>query len=57
MKFAIYFGAFLGGIIGGYIPVLLFHASAMSMTSLVWGSVGTIVGLIIAIKIMRHLGY
>jgi hypothetical protein len=57
MKAAIYAGATVGGIIGGYIPVIFQHASALSMSSLVWGSVGTIVGLWAGYKIARYLGY
>ncbi|HSX28327.1 MAG TPA: hypothetical protein VLF60_02660 [Candidatus Saccharimonadales bacterium] len=56
MKLAIYGGATLGGLIGGYVPVLLFHASALGMSSLVWGSVGTLVGLIAGIKAGKYLG-
>jgi hypothetical protein len=57
MKAAIYAGATVGGIIGGYIPVIFQHASALSMSSLAWGSVGTIVGLWAGYKIARYLGY
>lgn len=57
MKLAIYFGAFLGGLIGGYVPVLFWHTGVLSMSSILWGSVGTIIGLVIAIKIVRYLRY
>ena len=57
MKWIIYGGATLGGLLGGYIPVWLGHVSAFSMTSLVWGSVGTLAGLVIGIKIGKSLGY
>jgi hypothetical protein len=57
MKFAIYVGATIGGVLGGYIPVWFFHASVLSMSSLLWGSAGTIVGLVVTIKAIKYLGY
>lgn len=57
MKWVIYGGATLGGLIGGYVPVWFWHASVLSMTSLVSGSIGTLVGLIAAIKVGKSLGY
>jgi hypothetical protein len=43
-KLTIYIGLTVGGIVGGYLPVLLFHASAFSVLSLVLGLVGCVVG-------------
>ncbi len=44
-KLTIYIGLMIGGIIGGYLPVVLFHVSSFSWVSLVCGFVGCIVGL------------
>jgi hypothetical protein len=57
MKFAIYVGAAIGGVLGGYIPVWFFHANMLSMASLLWGSAGTIIGLVVTIKAMKYFGY
>ncbi len=43
-KLTIYIGLTIGGIIGGYLPVVLFRASAFSWLSLICGFVGCIVG-------------
>jgi hypothetical protein len=45
MKLMIYVGASIGGLIGGYIPVLFWHAGALSGWSLVGGLIGTIAGI------------
>ena len=57
MKASIYIGATIGGLIGGYVPVIAWHASAFGMASLVWGSVGALVGLVAGIKVGKYLGY
>jgi uncharacterized membrane protein YeaQ/YmgE (transglycosylase-associated protein family) len=44
-KLTIYIGLTIGGIIGGYLPVVLFNVSSFSWVSLVCGFVGCIVGL------------
>ena len=44
-KLTLYIGLMMGGIIGGYLPVVLFHVSGFSWVSLVCGFVGCIVGL------------
>ena len=44
-KLTIYIGLTIGGIIGGYLPVVLFNVSAFSWLSLVCGFVGCIVGV------------
>ena len=43
-KLTIYIGLTIGGIIGGYLPVALFHVSSFSWTSLICGFVGCVVG-------------
>jgi len=44
-KLTIYAGLTIGGIIGGYLPVVLFRVGALSLVSLICGFVGGIVGL------------
>jgi hypothetical protein len=44
-KLTIYIGLTIGGIIGGYLPVVLLHVSAFSWVSLVCGFVGCFVGV------------
>ena len=43
-KTTIYIGLTIGGIIGGYLPVVLFHVSAFSLVSLVCGFLGCVAG-------------
>jgi hypothetical protein len=43
-KLTIYIGLTIGGIIGGYLPVALFHVSGLSWVSLVCGFVGLWLG-------------
>ncbi|HEV2412962.1 MAG TPA: hypothetical protein VGS28_04150 [Candidatus Saccharimonadales bacterium] len=57
MKWSIYITATVVGLLAGYIPVLFFHASAFGMASLVWGSIGTIAGIWVGVKVGRALGY
>jgi len=57
MKASIYTSATVIGLIAGYIPVILFHDSAFGWVSLIWGSVGTLAGIWIGIKIGHALGY
>jgi hypothetical protein len=44
MKFAIYSGAFLGGIIGAYLPGL-WHAGEFSFWGIIGGFIGTLAGV------------
>jgi len=44
-KLTIAIGLTLGGIIGGYLPVVLFHVSTFSWASLVCGFLGCLAGL------------
>jgi hypothetical protein len=44
-KGVISFGAFIGSIVGGYAPCMLFHASAFSAVSIVGGFVGALAGI------------
>lgn len=45
MKLLLYIGAAVGGMIGGYLPVLFGDTSMLSGWSLLGGFIGTIVGL------------
>ncbi len=44
-KTVIYMGLTIGGVVGGYVPVVLFHVSAFSILSIVFGFIGCLVGL------------
>jgi hypothetical protein len=57
MKWAIYIGAGIGGIIGGYVPVMFWGADALDISSLLGGFVGTIVGLWAGYKIGKMLDF
>lgn len=46
-------GMFVGSIIGGYIPVL-FGASILSFTSLIGNTIGAVVGIFIAYKLVNN---
>lgn len=51
----IYAGITLGGLVGGYLPVILFHASAFGAASIIGGIVGGFVGLWAGFKIYQSL--
>jgi hypothetical protein len=55
MKMIIYVSIFVCGIIGSYLPVLLFGAGVFDMISLVGGVVGSIAGVFIGYKIGQTL--
>jgi uncharacterized membrane protein YeaQ/YmgE (transglycosylase-associated protein family) len=44
-KMTMYLGVFVGGTIGGYLPVTLLHVGWFSWESIVFGFVGSAVGL------------
>lgn len=46
----------VGGIVGSYIPVILFHSSAFSIASIVWGGIGSLAGIWLAVKLNSY-GY
>ena len=52
-KYAVMLGMTAGSIIGGYAPVL-FGISALSYFSLITGSVGSIIGIVIAYKLSQY---
>jgi MFS family permease len=55
-KLTIYIGLMIGGIIGGYLPVVLFHVSSFSWVSLICGFVGCIVGAWLGWKLTLWIG-
>lgn len=52
-KRIIYFGMFIGGLIGGYLPSLLWGASTFSFSALFGNAIGAIAGIYIAFKLSR----
>jgi hypothetical protein len=55
-KLTIYIGLTIGGIVGAYLPVVLFHVSGLSLVSLVGGFVGAIVGAWLGWKLTLWIG-
>jgi hypothetical protein len=55
MKLMIYVGASIGGLVGGYLPILLLHADALSGWSLLSGFVGTMLGLWAGYKVSQMM--
>ncbi|MBU0964068.1 hypothetical protein KKC06_03455 [Patescibacteria group bacterium] len=54
-KFVIYIFIFIGGTIGGYIP-LLWHDSFFSFWSVILSTVGGLVGVFVGYKINQRIG-
>jgi uncharacterized membrane protein YeaQ/YmgE (transglycosylase-associated protein family) len=54
-KMIVYAGATVGSLLGAYLPVMLFHASALGIMSLVGGTVGAFVGLWVGYKGYQYL--
>ncbi len=52
-KKTIYLGMFIGGLIGGYAPSLLWGAGTFSFSALLGNAIGAIVGIYIAFKLTR----
>ena len=52
-KRTIYLGMFIGGLLGGYVPVFLWSVSTFSMSSLFGNALGAIIGIYIAFKLTR----
>lgn len=52
-KRMIYLGMFLGGLLGGYLPSILWGASMFSMSTLFGNALGAIIGIYIAFKFTR----
>ena len=54
-KTVIFIGVIVGSIVGAYIPVLLFHVSALSLLSLVMGFVGAVAGAWLGWKLTQWI--
>jgi hypothetical protein len=54
-KTIVYAGVTVGGLIGGYVPVLLFHVSDLSLASIACGFAGAFLGLWVGYRIFRLL--
>jgi hypothetical protein len=52
-KKTIYLGMFVGGLIGGYIPSLVWGASVFSFSSLLGNAVGAFIGIYMTFKLTR----
>ncbi len=52
-KRTIYLGMFLGGLLGGYIPSIMWGASVFSISALLGNAIGAIIGIYIAFKLTR----
>jgi uncharacterized membrane protein YeaQ/YmgE (transglycosylase-associated protein family) len=46
-----YLAAFIGSIVGGFIPTL-WGAGFLSITSLIFSSIGAIIGIIVVVKLL-----
>jgi len=55
-KLTIYIGLTIGGIVGAYLPVVLFQVGGLSLVSLVCGFVGCIVGAWLGWKLTLWIG-
>ena len=55
-KMFTYGGVTLGGLLGAYLPVILFHAGTLGIASLVGGTVGGFVGLWVGYKAFQYFG-
>ncbi len=53
-KKVIYLTIGVGGLLGAYLPVLLFNASGFDLLSIIGGVVGSMVGLLVGIKIISN---
>lgn len=54
-KGLVYLLVFVGGIIGSYIPVLLFHQGAFSAVSIIGGLVGSFAGVWVAYWVGQNM--
>lgn len=52
----VYGGITVGSTVGSYIPVWLFHASAFGLASIIFGVIGSFVGLWAGYKVYQNFG-
>jgi hypothetical protein len=43
-------GVLLGGLVGGYVPVVLWGASSLGVQSLLFGAIGSVVGVFVGAR-------
>ena len=43
--------ALFGSVVGGYVPVLLWHASSLGVQSLLFGAFGAVAGVLVGARI------
>lgn len=55
-KLFIYGGITIGGLVGAYVPVWLFHADSFSLISILMGAVGSFFGLWLGYKAYQNFG-
>ena len=51
----IFIGVVVGSVVGAYVPVLLFHVSALSLLSLAMGFVGAVAGAWLAWRLTQWI--
>jgi hypothetical protein len=51
-KYSVMIGLTVGSVVGGYAPVL-FGGSALSYTSVITGTIGSVIGIIFAYKLSQ----
>jgi hypothetical protein len=56
-KLLIYFGIAVGGIVGAYLPVLLFKVDPIGVVSILCGGIGSVIGLFVGLKISNMSEY
>lgn len=54
-KKTVYLAATIGGIIGGYLPVVLFGAGSFSIWSILGSLVGGLGGIWVAVKLSNNI--
>jgi len=54
-KTFVYIGITLGGLLGSYVPVMIFHVSQLGLASIIGGAIGSVLGLWAGYKFYQHL--
>ncbi|MGH7237223.1 MAG: hypothetical protein ACREGF_01670 [Candidatus Saccharimonadales bacterium] len=53
MKLAIWIGILVGGTVGGWLGAVMTHGNWLSLTSILFSSIGSIVGIWVGYKIAK----
>jgi hypothetical protein len=53
MRSPIILCATMGSLVGGYVPVLLWHASSFGVTSFLFGGVGAVAGVFVGARVLE----